>query len=94
MEAGAHLNKAVIVSGIIEKIGDQKTYLILKDDQGKLLVDLTNYYDLPLAQELQEGEALKVVGFVKSGRKGLFHVAAHAVKKTKRPMARISQRLP
>ncbi len=80
LEGGLLLNKDVIVEGVVEKVGEHGTFFVLFDPNGRLLIDLTSYYQIPINQQFVANQKLRVLGRVKSGRKGLLYLSALSIK--------------
>lgn len=74
------LGKPVIVAGVLQKVGDQRTYLAMADSSAKLVVDLTSLSVAERADLESKGETqLKVFGVVGLNNKGHPHLLAKAL---------------
>ena len=76
------LGKPVIVAGALQKVGEQRTYLVMADSSARLVVDLTQ---LSAAEREQLDDApratrLKVFGVVGINSKGHPHILAKALR--------------
>ena len=80
------LGKPVIVAGALQKVGAQRTYLVMADSSAKLVVDLTELSATERAQldDAQSDARLKVFGVVGINNKGHPHLLAKAL----RPLSR------
>ena len=75
------LGKPVIVAGALQKMGEQRTYLVMADSSAKLVVDLTSLSAEERAELDTQGETrLKVLGVVGINNKGHPHLLAKALK--------------
>lgn len=75
------LGKPVIVAGTLQKVGDQRTYLVMADSSAKLVVDLTSLSVAERAELEDKGETqLKVFGVVGLNNKGHPHLLAKALR--------------
>ena len=77
------LGKPVIVAGALQKVGAQRTYLVMADSSAKLVVDLTKLSATEREQldEVQGDIRLKVFGVVGINNKGHPHLLAKALKR-------------
>lgn len=80
LEGASLFNTSVLVQGRIEWVGEYQTYLIIQDEGARLLVDLTSHPKVPLKKAFNIGEEVRFAGKIKSGRKGLPHLAVSAFK--------------
>lgn len=80
------LGKPVIVAGALQKVGAQRTYLVMADSSAKLVVDLTELSATERGQldDAQSDARLKVFGVVGINNKGHPHLLAKAL----RPLSR------
>ncbi len=80
--AGSQLaDKVVVVEGQVSKLNELGTYLILKDQDAKLLVVLTDL--IGVRQSLQDSPkpvSIKVLGTIQRGSEGLPFVKAQSLK--------------
>lgn len=76
------LGKPVIVAGALQKVGAQRTYLVMADSSAKLVVDLTKLSAAEREEldEAQDDARLKVFGVVGINSKGHPHLLAKALK--------------
>lgn len=75
------LGKPVIVAGALQKVGEQRTYLVMADSSAKLVVDLTSLSVAERAElEGKEETQLKVLGVVSLNNKGHPHLIAKALR--------------
>lgn len=77
-EAGSLAGTEVITKGMVNRIGDGTTFLILKDEDGSLLVVLDGL-DLGSRAQIVLDENVAIWGEVQSGKKGLPVLRATAV---------------
>lgn len=79
LDTGSLTGREVIVEGQVADVSSHGTYLVLKDETARMLVVLTEMEDAgPLLKSLQP-KALRVMGTVETGKKGLPFVRARAV---------------
>ena len=76
------LGKPVIVAGALQKVGKQRTYLVMADSSAKLVVDLTKLSAAERKQldDAQSDTRLKVFGVVSINNKGHPHILAKALR--------------
>lgn len=77
------LGKPVIVAGTLQKLGEQRTYLVMADNSASLVVDLTALAAEERAELIAEQRGsmqLKVFGVVSISSKGHPHVLARALR--------------
>ncbi len=78
------LGKPVIVAGALQKVGAQRTYLVMTDSSAKLVVDLTKLAAAEREQLDDDGAQgsvrLKVFGVVGISNRGHPHLLAKALR--------------
>ena len=80
--AGAGLlNRDVLVSGVIDAMGAQGTYIVLTDDSARMLVDTTRLSASGFGKEGIRGKRFVIHGEVKSGEKGHIYLLANALRR-------------
>lgn len=80
--AGAGLlNRDVLVSGMVDSLGSEGTYLILTDASARMLVDTTRISAAERTRDGLRGQRLIIHGEVKSGEKGHIYLMANALRK-------------
>lgn len=70
------INRLTLVSGNISELGDHGTYIVLADDQGKIVVDLSTFYRQPHIPRMEKGQRIRILGRVQTGKQGLFYLSA------------------
>ncbi|MBP9708558.1 MAG: hypothetical protein KBD78_13020 [Oligoflexales bacterium] len=60
--------REIVVEGTIDRVSEFRSYLVLADDSGKLIVNLVNIYHLP--EEILLGQKVRVKGTIAYGKKG------------------------
>ncbi len=76
LESSGMIDREVVVEGRIDTVAKESTYLILEDEESKLLV-LTSSLDGSLPSL---NSYIKVLGVIQNGRKGLAFLKAKSIK--------------
>ncbi len=80
--AGAGLlNRDVLVSGTVDAMGSEGTYIVLTDASARMLVDTTRLSAAGFSRESLRGRRLIIHGEVKSGEKGHIYLMANALRR-------------
>lgn len=80
LDTGKLTNIAVSVEGQILATGDQFTHLLLSDDSGRILVQLTKLPNIEEFFRRFKPSRIKVIGVLERGKKGLPFLMADTVK--------------
>lgn len=75
------LNRDVLVTGTVELMGAEGTYVVLTDSSARMLVDTTRLSAAGFPREGLRGKRLIIHGEVKSGEKGHIYLMANALRK-------------
>lgn len=80
--AGAGLlNHDVLVSGVVDSMGAEGTYIVLTDSSARMLVDTTRLSAAGYNRNRIKGQRLIIHGEVKSGEKGHIYLMANALRR-------------
>lgn len=80
LDSGKLTNVPVVVEGQILATGDQFTHLLLSDDSGRILVQLTQLPEIEDYFRRFKPSRIKVIGILERGKKGLPYLVADTVK--------------
>lgn len=69
----------IIVKGAVENVGGESTYLVLREDNAKMLVDLSSLAELPLMPAPKVGGEVAVYGRLFAREQGRFIFKADAL---------------
>ena len=80
--AGAGLlNRDVLVTGTVDSMGAEGTYIVLTDSSARMLVDTTRLSAAGFPRDGLRGRRLIIHGEVKSGEKGHIYLMANALRR-------------
>lgn len=80
--AGAGLlNRDVLISGVVDTMGAEGTYLVVTDDSARMLIDTTRLSAAGFPSQGIRGRRLIIHGEVKSGEKGHIYLMANALRR-------------
>lgn len=79
LDTGTLTGREVIVEGHVAEVSKHGTYLVLKDTTARLLVVLTDMEAASALLSDEKPKALRVLGTVESGKKGLPYLKARSV---------------
>lgn len=77
LDGAGLLNRDVFVTGKVEVVGAFGTFIVISEDQIRMLIDLSHLGGLNTP--VVKGDTMKVIGKVQSGEKGHFYLVANAV---------------
>jgi hypothetical protein len=79
LDAGQLVGQTIVIEGSVVTIGKYQTHLVLADSTARMLVVLTKVHDTTEEFEKRPPKALRILGTVERGKKGLPYVSAIAV---------------
>jgi hypothetical protein len=85
LDNGTLTGREVIVEGKVAEVSPHGTYLVLVDDTARMMVVLTDMESGRPLLEAEKPKALRVLGTVESGKKGLPQIRAHSLNLLKEP---------
>lgn len=71
--------KEVIISGDVIEVSEHFTYMVIGDEQARMLVVLTGLESAGPALRRNKPKTVKVLGVVENGQKGMPHVVARSL---------------
>lgn len=71
--------KEVVLKGRISEISEHLTYMVISDDNARMLVVLTGIQDSVLKRHRDQSSIVRVLGTIESGQKGLPFIMARAL---------------
>ncbi len=79
LDAGQLVGQTIVIEGSVVNVGKYQTHLVLADSTARMLVVLTKVHDATGDFEKRPPKALRILGTVERGKKGLPYVSAIAV---------------
>jgi hypothetical protein len=87
LDNGTLSGREIIIEGKVAEVSPHGTYLVLIDDTARMLVVLTDMQGAQTYLNAEKPKALRVLGTVESGKKGLPQIRAHSLNATDEPPA-------
>lgn len=81
LDAGQLVGRTIVIEGTVVNVGKHHTHVVLSDSSARMLVVLTKLHEIGDDFEQQPPKALRILGTVERGKKGLPYISAIAINK-------------
>jgi hypothetical protein len=81
LDAGQLVGRTIVIEGSVVNVGKYHTHVVLADNSARMLVVLTKLHEVSDEFEHQPPKALRILGTVERGKKGLPYISAIAINK-------------
>lgn len=85
LDGAALRGKEVIIEGKVTEVSENFTYMVIADDQARMLVVLTGIESAGPSLRRDTPRGIRVLGVVESGQKGLPYVMARSLNVVQNP---------